>query len=48
LLNGCGLLVVNPPWRFETESLGILQALLAALANGEAGAGVAIERLTDE
>ncbi len=48
LLNGCGLLVINPPWRFETESLGILQALLAALANGEAGAGVAIERLTDE
>ncbi len=45
-LNGCGLLVVNPPYGFETESIPILRALQAAL--GEAGSAVHIERLIDE
>ena len=36
-LNGCGLLVVNPPYRFEAEAPAILAALLERL--GEAGAG---------
>src|SRR5208283_2213802 len=30
-LNGCGLLVVNPPYRFEAEAAPILDALLARL-----------------
>jgi 23S rRNA (adenine2030-N6)-methyltransferase len=47
-LNGCGLLVVNPPFRFETEARPILQALLARLGSGEPGAGVSIARLADE
>jgi 23S rRNA (adenine2030-N6)-methyltransferase len=47
-LNGCGLLVVNPPWRFEAEAQPILAALLAALATGEPGGGFAVERLVDE
>lgn len=47
-LNGCGLLVVNPPWRFETAGGAILAALLAALAEGEPGAGWAMRRIADE
>ena len=47
-LNGCGLLVINPPWRFEAEMPPILQALLSRLGTGEAGQGVSIERLAAE
>lgn len=47
-LNGCGLLVINPPFRFETEGLDILNALLARLARGMAGAEAAMIRLSDE
>jgi 23S rRNA (adenine2030-N6)-methyltransferase len=47
-LNGCGLLVVNPPWRFEAEAPPILQALLERLGTGEAGAGTLVERWVDE
>ena len=47
-LNGCGLLVINPPWQFESAARDILQALQAHLGMGEAGAGVWITRLTDE
>jgi 23S rRNA (adenine2030-N6)-methyltransferase len=47
-LNGCGLLVANPPWGFEVAAPEILAALLAALGDGEAGRGVALERLADE
>jgi 23S rRNA (adenine2030-N6)-methyltransferase len=47
-LNGCGLLVVNPPYRFEAEAPAILAALLARLGDGEAGAGFTVERLADE
>jgi 23S rRNA (adenine2030-N6)-methyltransferase len=47
-LNGCGLLVVNPPWRFEAQAQPILAALLAGMGDGEAGASVAVERLVDE
>ena len=45
-LNGCGLLVRNAPWGFENEAAPILAALCGTL--GEAGAGTAILRLTDE
>ena len=53
-LNGCGLLVRNPPWGFEDGAAPILAALRDTLgetggeAGGEAGAGHAILRLTDE
>jgi len=47
-LNGCGLLVVNPPWKFEDEARPMLAALLGALGDGEAGAGVGVTRIADE
>jgi 23S rRNA (adenine2030-N6)-methyltransferase len=31
-LRGCGLLVVNPPYRFDTEAAAIVAALAASLA----------------
>jgi 23S rRNA (adenine2030-N6)-methyltransferase len=34
-LGGCGVLVVNPPWRFEEEAAPILAALVERL--GEPG-----------
>lgn len=47
-LNGCGLLVINPPYRFEQEARPILDALLDRLGNREAGEAATITRLTDE
>ena len=47
-LNGCGLLVINPPYQFETAATAILTALLDALGTGEHGAGIAVKRLADE
>jgi 23S rRNA (adenine2030-N6)-methyltransferase len=47
-LNGCGLLVINPPWQFEANAADILSALLAHLGSGEPGAGAAVIRLADE
>lgn len=47
-LNGCGLVVVNPPFGFEAASGPILAALLERLGDGEPGAGVSVERLVDE
>ena len=47
-LNGCGLLVVNPPFGFAAAADSILSALLARLGGGEAGQGFAVERIADE
>ena len=47
-LNGCGLLVVNPPYGFAQEAPPLLSALLARLGNGEPGQGTAVRRLADE
>jgi 23S rRNA (adenine2030-N6)-methyltransferase len=47
-LNGCGLVVVNPPFGFEAAAAEILEDLIDRLASGEAGAGFSVERLTDE
>ena len=47
-LNGCGLAVINPPWKYEAEAAEILRALLTRLGNNEPGAGIAVERLADE
>ncbi len=47
-LNGCGLLVINPPFRFEAEALPLLLALRDALCGTESGAAATILRLADE
>ena len=47
-LNGCGLLVINPPFGFEPAALSILQALLDRLGNREPGDGIAMIRLVEE
>ena len=47
-LNGCGLLVVNPPYRFEEEAGVILHALLERLGDREPGLSATVTRLTDE
>ena len=47
-LNGCGLLVVNPPWGFEAEAGGVLAALLDRLGAGEPGQGWAVSRIAEE
>ncbi len=47
-LNGCGLLVINPPYRFEHELQPILDALLARLGDREAGEYGTITRIADE
>lgn len=47
-LNGCGLLVINPPFRFESEALPLLQALRDRLCGAEPGAAATITRLADE
>jgi 23S rRNA (adenine2030-N6)-methyltransferase len=47
-LNGCGMLVINPPYRFETDAMPILAALLDRLGAREPGEGVEMIRLVDE
>jgi len=47
-LNGCGLLVANPPWGFEAEAPGILAALEGRLGTGESGQGWAVTRIAEE
>ena len=47
-LNGCGMLVVNPPDRFEEDVQPILAALLNRLGNREAGENATIRRIADE
>ena len=47
-LNGCGLIVVNPPFGFMDAAPDILRALLDRLAPDAAGAGFVMLRLADE
>ena len=47
-LNGCGLLVRNPPYGFEDAAGLILSALLERLGQGEPGAGSQILRIAGE
>ena len=47
-LNGCGLAVVNPPFRAEEEWPAILQALAGALGNRETGEGSDLLRVVGE
>ena len=47
-LNGCGLLVVNPPFGFEAAAQERLDALLDRLGTGEAGQGATVERIAHD
>jgi 23S rRNA (adenine2030-N6)-methyltransferase len=47
-LNGCGMLLINPPYRFETDTPPILAALLDRVGAREPGEGVEMIRLVDE
>jgi 23S rRNA (adenine2030-N6)-methyltransferase len=47
-LNGNGLLIRNPPFRWAEEWPPILHALLDRLGTREFGEGIAVERITDE
>ncbi|HET6605094.1 MAG TPA: 23S rRNA (adenine(2030)-N(6))-methyltransferase RlmJ [Rhodopila sp.] len=47
-MNGCGLLVVNPPYRFAEAAETLARAVLAGLGPAEPGAGVQLLRLADE
>jgi 23S rRNA (adenine2030-N6)-methyltransferase len=47
-LNGCGLIVVNPPYQFETQAHLIANAVVNGLDADEIGAGTAVTRLADE
>jgi 23S rRNA (adenine2030-N6)-methyltransferase len=47
-LNGCGLVVVNPPYQFEDHAHGIAQAVINGLGHRETGARTALTRLADE
>ncbi|MBS0641198.1 MAG: 23S rRNA (adenine(2030)-N(6))-methyltransferase RlmJ [Acetobacteraceae bacterium] len=47
-LNGCGLLVINPPYRFESEAGAIAAAVLRGLGVTGPGAGSNVIRITDE
>ena len=47
-LNGCGMLVINPPHRFEQEVTDILASLLDRLGTREVGEGVDLVRVSAE
>jgi 23S rRNA (adenine2030-N6)-methyltransferase len=47
-LNGCGVLVANPPFRFAEQAEAILLALLPRLGHAEAGAMAGVTRITPE
>jgi 23S rRNA (adenine2030-N6)-methyltransferase len=47
-LNGCGLLVVNPPYGFAEAGETLARAVLAGLGSSEHGAGAQLLRIADE
>ncbi|MEJ0017968.1 MAG: 23S rRNA (adenine(2030)-N(6))-methyltransferase RlmJ [Acetobacteraceae bacterium] len=47
-LNGCGIAVVNPPYRFEQEVPAILEALRTRLGDREPGEAASVTRIVDE
>lgn len=46
-LNGCGLMIINPPYRFEQALPPILSALRERLGDGEPGCDSALIRIAD-
>jgi 23S rRNA (adenine2030-N6)-methyltransferase len=47
-LNGCGLIVINPPYQFEDQASLLASTSLDALGDNEIGAGIGVVRLVDE
>jgi 23S rRNA (adenine2030-N6)-methyltransferase len=47
-LNGCGLVVINPPYRYADQAQALAQAVLDGLRAEEQGAGVQTLVLADE
>jgi 23S rRNA (adenine2030-N6)-methyltransferase len=47
-LNGCGILVVNPPYRFEHEVPALLSALLDRLGGCDSGKAATVRRIIGE
>jgi len=47
-LNGCGLIVINPPYQFESQAQSIASAVLDGLDNAESGAAASVIRLAGE
>jgi 23S rRNA (adenine2030-N6)-methyltransferase len=47
-LNGCGLIVINPPYQFEDQAGAIVSAILEGLGITDHGARSAVIRLADE
>lgn len=47
-LNGCGLMIVHPPYQFDQTSEAILAALLGGLGNNEPGQSASLMRLKDD
>jgi 23S rRNA (adenine2030-N6)-methyltransferase len=47
-LNGCGMVVINPPYRFENHARMIADAVLRGVGEGEDGAGIEVFELADE
>ncbi len=46
-LNGCGLILVNPPWTLESE-LSVLLPALAAILGRDGKGGFRLDWLTGE
>ncbi len=47
-LNGCGLLVINPPYQFEEQARQLAAAVLDGLGAAEPGAHTGVIRIADE
>jgi 23S rRNA (adenine2030-N6)-methyltransferase len=47
-LNGCGLVVINPPYQFEDRARLVTESVLEGLGDHAFGAGTAVIRLADE
>lgn len=47
-LNGCGMLVINPPFGFDDQARLLADAVLQGVGEGEVGAGTRLVRVADE
>ncbi len=47
-LNGCGMVVINPPYQFAERASAVAEAVLEGLDAGEPGNGTRLVRLVDE
>ena len=47
-LNGCGLIVINPPYQFEGQAQVVAETVLRGVGDCEPGSGIVVSRLTNE